>query len=58
MLFAVTWMDLQIVILCEVRQRKMNIISFTCGVEKKNGTNELIYKIENRITDVENKHHY
>ena len=31
--FAVTWMDLEIVILSEaVRQRKTNMISFICGI--------------------------
>ena len=40
-------MDLEIVILSEVRQRKRNVISYPLYVEsKKKGTNELIYKME------------
>ena len=48
MLFAATWMDIEIVILSEVSQTekdKYHIISFICGILKK-GTNELIYKTE------------
>ena len=44
------WMDLELIIVSEVRQIKTNII---CGIWK-NDTNELIYKTE-RCTDVENK---
>ena len=45
--FAATWMDLEIVILIEVSQRKTNIIWYHLYVEsKKKGTNELIYKTE------------
>ena len=43
--FAATWMDLEIVILSEVSQRKYRMISLICGIFK-NGTNELIYKTE------------
>ena len=44
--FAATWMDLEVIILCEVSQRKTNIIRYhLCGI-LKNGTNELIYKTE------------
>ena len=43
--FAGTWMDLEIIILSEVNQRKVNIIWYHLYVEsKKNDTNELIYK--------------
>ena len=49
--FAATWMDLEIVILCEVRHRKTNMILFICGILKKKSTNELIYKtkVESRM---------
>ena len=36
-------MDLEIIILSEVSQRKTNIISLICGISK-NDTNELIYE--------------
>jgi len=45
--FAATWMDLETVILSEVSQRKISImISLTCGILKKNVSNELIYRTE------------
>ena len=46
--FAVTWMDLEIVILSEVSQTekdKYHMILFRCGI-LKNGANELINKTE------------
>ena len=47
MSFAVTWMDLEIITLSEVSQRKKNITWYNLYVEsKKNYTNELIYKTE------------
>ena len=33
--FAALWMDLEIVILAEVSQRKTNMILRTCGILKK-----------------------
>ena len=48
--FALTWMDLEIVILSEVSQKETTIMGYCLYVESKNGTNELIYKTE---TDVE-----
>ena len=43
---AATWMDLEIIILTEVSQRKTNIMaSLICGI-LKNDTNELIDKTE------------
>ena len=45
--FAATWMQLDVITLSEVSQRKTNIISYHLYVESlKNDTNELIYKIE------------
>ena len=47
MLFVATWMDLEIIVLSEVRQRKTNIIWYHLYVEsKENESNELIYKTE------------
>ena len=43
--FVATWMNLEIIIPSKVSQRKANILSLTCRI-LKNGTNELIYKIE------------
>ena len=52
---AATRMDLEMVILSEVSQRKTNFMIDHLYVESKNnGTNEPIYKIE-IVTDVENK---
>ena len=44
--FAATWMDLEIIILSEVRQRKTNIIYHLYVESKKNDTDELTYKTE------------
>ena len=45
--FAATWMDLEIIILNKVSQRKTNIVWYHLYVEsKKNRTNELTYKTE------------
>ena len=44
--FAATWMDLEIIMLSEVSQRKTKIIYHLYVESKKNGTNELIYKTE------------
>ena len=44
--FAVTWMDLEIIILSEVSQTKTNIWYRLYAESKKNGRNELIYKTE------------
>ena len=46
--FTATWMDLEIIILSEVSQRKTSSIcylSLICGIFKS-GTNELIYRTE------------
>ena len=46
--FAAMWMDLEIVILSEVSQTEKDkyMISLTCEIFLKKGTNELIYKTE------------
>ena len=46
MSFAATGMDLEIIILSEVSQRKPNIIRYGLYVEYKNSTQELIWKTE------------
>ena len=44
---AATSIDLEIIVLSEVRQRKTNIMWYHLYVQsKKNDTNELIYKTE------------
>ena len=43
MSFAVTWMDLEIVILSEVSQRKTNMILLIYAIQK-NGTNKPLIK--------------
>ena len=46
MSFAATWMDLEMVILSEVRERQISYdITYMWNL-KKDGTNELIYKTE------------
>ena len=43
--FAATWMDLEIIILSEVRERQIHNITNMWNLEK-NDTKEFIYKIE------------
>ena len=46
--FVATWMDLEVIILIEVRQKEKDsyhVIALTCGISK-NDTNKLIYKTE------------
>ena len=52
MLFAVTWMDLEIIVLSEVNQRKTNTIWYHFIWNIKSNTNEPIYK---RGTDFRQK---
>ena len=44
--FSATWMDLEIIILSEVSQRKTNIWYCLYVQSKKNDTNKCIYKTE------------
>ena len=46
--FAKTWIDLEIFTLSEIHQTNTNyhMISLKCGILKKNGTNELVYRTE------------
>ena len=44
MLFAATWMDLEIIILSEDRERQISYITYMWNL--KTDANELIYKIE------------
>ena len=44
--FAATWMDREILILSEVRQRRLISYDITYMWNLKNDTNELIYKTE------------
>ena len=67
--FAATGMDLEIVILSEVKSDRERHISYDiihmwnlfyveysiCGMIFKNYINELIYKKKNRLTDIKNK---
>ena len=46
MAFAATWIELEIIILSEVSQRKTNVICYQLYAESKRNTNEFIYKIE------------
>ena len=46
MLFAATWMDLEIIILSEVSQKKSNINLILFVESKKNDANVLIYTTE------------
>ena len=52
--FAATWMDLEIIILSEVRERQIPY-DITYMWNLKYDTNELIYGTE-RLTDIENRH--
>ena len=51
--FAVTWIQLEIIILSEVRKKIPYHITQAWNL--KYGTNEPIYKTGNRLTDIENR---
>ena len=49
-------MDLEIIILSEVREREYHDIIYMWNLKKKNNINELPYlQNRNRLTDIENK---
>ena len=55
--FAVTWMGLDTVILCEVSQteKKYHMTSFICGISKKIWYKWTYLQNKNRLTDLENE---
>lgn len=50
-------MGLEIITVSEISQTSVFVISLTCEIWKKNGINEPLQN-RDRVTDVENKHHY
>ena len=52
--FAATWIDLEMIIVSELSQRKTSIIWYHICEILKNDINELIYKMD-RPKDTENK---
>ena len=57
MSLAATWMDLEIIILSEVSQRKTNII-YNLYMESKKQYKWTYLQNRNRLMDIENKHAY
>ena len=53
--FVATWMDLEIIILSEVRQKKTNIICYHLYVESKKMTQMNIFAKRKTLTGLENK---
>ena len=54
--FAATWMDMEIIRLSEVSQRKTNIIWYHFYVESRKKSHKWTYlQNRNRLTDLENK---
>ena len=52
--FSATWIDLEIIILSEISQRKTNI-TYHLPVESKRMIQMNLFKIRNRLTDMEKK---
>ena len=55
--FAATWMDIEIILLGELRQRKTNIIWYHLYVSQ-NKWYKWTYLQDRSITDIEDKHVY
>ena len=53
--FAVTWMDLKIIILNEISQTKINIMIYHLYLETKKKMMQKNLQNRNRLTDIENK---
>ena len=54
--FAATWMDLEIIILNEVSQRKTNIgYHYMGNLKKKNDTNEFTYQTDSHLCSSKGK---
>ena len=53
--FAATWMDLEIIILSEVRQRKTNTTWYHLHVDSKMRHKWIYLQNRNRLTDIENR---
>ena len=53
--FVAMWMDLEILVLSEVRQRKLNIIWYCLHVESKTRLKWTYLQSRKRVTDAENK---
>ena len=56
--FAATYIDLEIIILSDVNQRKTNHIPLVCRNLKKKKKTQVNLRKRNRLTDIEKKHSY
>ena len=55
MSFVATWMDLEIIILSEVRKRKTNTVRYHLHVESKIWYKSIYLRNKNRLTDTDNR---
>ena len=53
--FLTTWMDLEIIVLSEISQRKTDIIPYHLYVKSKINILIKLFTKRNRLTDIENK---